>query len=57
MTESDTLIKYSVSEAYIPGYMNQVTKLENGTYTESLTITETAENYTFYIKNALSSAF
>ena len=34
MTESDIPVRYSVSEAYIPGYMNQVEVLESGTYTE-----------------------
>ena len=34
MTESDTLVQYSVSEAYIPGYMNQIQVLESGTFTE-----------------------
>ena len=34
MTESDTLVQYSVSEAYVPGYMNQIQVLESGTFTE-----------------------
>ena len=34
MAESDIPVQYSVSEAYIPGYMNQIKVLENGTYTE-----------------------
>ena len=34
MAESDTPVKYSVSEAYVPGYTNQVTVLTNGTYTD-----------------------
>ena len=34
MTESDILVQYSVSEAYVPGYMNQIQQLENGTVTE-----------------------
>lgn len=34
MTESDIPVHYSVSEAYVPGYMNQVSVLESGTYTE-----------------------
>ena len=34
MTESDIPVRYSVSEAYISGYMNQVQELESGTYTE-----------------------
>lgn len=32
--ESDVLVKYSVSEAYIQGYSPTIEKLENGTYTE-----------------------
>lgn len=34
MTESDIPVRYSVSEAYVPGYMNKVQELESGTYTE-----------------------
>lgn len=34
MTESDVPIRYSVSEAYVKGYMNEVQVLESGTYTE-----------------------
>lgn len=34
MTESDVPVRYSVSEAYVPGYMNQITPLESGSYTE-----------------------
>lgn len=34
MTESDIPVKYSVSEAYIPGYAPQITELKNGTYVE-----------------------
>lgn len=36
MEESDILVNYSVSEAYIKGYMNQVHVLEEGTYTETI---------------------
>ena len=34
MTESDNLVQYSVSEAYFPGYAQQVEKLESGTTTK-----------------------
>ena len=34
MAESDIPIHYSVSEAYISGYMNQIQTLKSGTYTE-----------------------
>ena len=34
MTETDIPVQYSVSEAYIPGYMNQILQLESGTFTE-----------------------
>ena len=34
MTESDIPVRYSVSEAYVPGYTNQITVLENGTFTD-----------------------
>ena len=34
MTESDIPVKYSVSEAYFPGYAPQVQQLQNGTYTQ-----------------------
>ncbi len=34
MTESDIPVRYSVSEAYVPGYMNQVSELKSGTFTE-----------------------
>ena len=34
MTESDIPVTYSVSEAYVPGYTNQIDVLLNGTYTE-----------------------
>ena len=34
MTESDIPVAYSVSEAYVPGYMNHIEELESGTYTE-----------------------
>lgn len=36
MLESDVLVKYSVSEAYIQGYSPTVEKLENGTYTDEI---------------------
>jgi hypothetical protein len=34
--ESDIPIRYSVSEAYFPGYSPQIQQLENGTYTEEV---------------------
>jgi hypothetical protein len=34
MTESDIPVHYTVSEAYIPGYTNNITELESGTFTE-----------------------
>ena len=36
MTESDVLVKYSVSEAYVPGYSPTITVLKNGTYSEEI---------------------
>ena len=33
-TESDIPVKYSVSEAYVSGYTNRITVLQNGTYTD-----------------------
>ena len=36
MTESDILVKYSVSEAYKQGYSPTIEKLENGTYTDEI---------------------
>ena len=35
-TESDVLVKYSVSEAYKQGYLPTVEKLENGTYIKEM---------------------
>lgn len=32
MTQSNVPVKYSVSEAYVPGYTNKISVLENGTY-------------------------
>ena len=32
--ESDILVNYSVSEAYVPGYSHSIKVLENGSYTE-----------------------
>lgn len=34
MQESDVLVKYSVSEAYVPGYSPTVEELESGTHTQ-----------------------
>ena len=34
MVESDVLINYSISEAYVKGYSPSIEKLENGTFTE-----------------------
>ena len=34
LTESDVLVEYSVSEAYVQGYSPTVEKLENGTHTK-----------------------
>jgi uncharacterized protein YrzB (UPF0473 family) len=36
MTESDILVKYSVSEVYKQGYSPTIEKLENGTYTDEI---------------------
>ena len=34
--ESNIPVQYSVSEAYVPGYTNQIQKLENGSFTEEV---------------------
>jgi hypothetical protein len=47
---SDGIYREDVVITAADGYSLCTT--ENGTYTESLTITETAENYTFYIKTS-----
>jgi LPXTG-motif cell wall-anchored protein len=60
MTESDIPIRYSVSEAYISGYMNQVQVLESGTYTEVTWPESTrfinGETYTLKTNNGYLSA-
>ncbi|MBO5656711.1 MAG: Cna B-type domain-containing protein, partial [Agathobacter sp.] len=36
MTESTIPVQYSVSEAYVPGYMPELGELQNGTYVEEI---------------------
>ncbi len=60
MTESDVPVQYGVSEAYIPGYMNQIQELESGTYTEvtwqESTRFTNGETYILKTKNGCLSA-
>ena len=36
MEESDVPVRYSVSEAYVPGYTHQIQELKNGSFTEEV---------------------